>query len=53
MCFPTGWDKTYIYCLRFLEEGDFDEVHFSGVQTFKGGNDYEIFTHERTKGHIP
>jgi len=26
--FPTGWDKTY--CLRFLPEGDFDEVHFFG-----------------------
>mmetsp|Transcript_18515 Transcript_18515/g.40291 ORF Transcript_18515/g.40291 Transcript_18515/m.40291 type:complete len:253 (-) Transcript_18515:233-991(-) len=47
--FPTGWDKTY--CLRFLDEGDFDEVHFFGDKTFEGGNDYEIFTHERTKGH--
>eukprot|EP00933_Yihiella_yeosuensis_P063018 TRINITY_DN66059_c0_g1_i1.p1 TRINITY_DN66059_c0_g1~~TRINITY_DN66059_c0_g1_i1.p1 ORF type:complete len:262 (-),score=49.02 TRINITY_DN66059_c0_g1_i1:136-921(-) len=47
--FPQGWDKTY--CLRYLPEGDFDEVHFFGDKTFEGGNDYEIFTHERTKGH--
>eukprot|EP00929_Paragymnodinium_shiwhaense_P003234 TRINITY_DN103662_c0_g1_i1.p1 TRINITY_DN103662_c0_g1~~TRINITY_DN103662_c0_g1_i1.p1 ORF type:complete len:262 (+),score=78.83 TRINITY_DN103662_c0_g1_i1:86-871(+) len=48
-CFPTGWDKTY--CLRYLPEGDFDEVHFFGDKTFKGGNDYEIYEHPRTKGH--
>lgn len=47
--FPQGWDKTY--CLKFLEEGDFDEIHFFGDKTFEGGNDYEIFTHPRTIGH--
>jgi len=47
--FPAGWDKTY--CLRFLKEEDFDEIHFFGDKTFEGGNDYEIFSHERTKGH--
>jgi len=47
--FPTGWDKTY--CLKFLPEGDFDEIHFFGDKTFEGGNDYEIFTSERTIGH--
>ena len=47
--FPTGWDKTY--CLKFLPEGDFDEVHFFGDKTFEGGNDHEIFSSERTKGH--
>jgi phosphomannomutase len=47
--FPQGWDKTY--CLRYLPEGDFDEVHFFGDKTFEGGNDYEIYSHERTKGH--
>jgi hypothetical protein len=26
---------------------DFDEIHFFGDKTFEGGNDYEIFTHER------
>ena len=47
--FPTGWDKTY--CLRFLDEGGFDEIHFFGDKTFKGGNDFEIFSSERTVGH--
>jgi phosphomannomutase len=47
--FPVGWDKTY--SLKFLAEGDFDEVHFFGDKTFEGGNDFEIFTHERTIGH--
>lgn len=45
--FPRGWDKTY--CLQFLTE--YDEVHFFGDKTFEGGNDYEIFNHERTIGH--
>ncbi|KAM3136912.1 hypothetical protein pb186bvf_010997 [Paramecium bursaria] len=44
--FPQGWDKTY--CLRFLEE--FEEIYFFGDKTFEGGNDYEIFSHPRTKG---
>jgi len=48
-CFPTGWDKTY--CLQYLKESDFDEIHFFGDKTFLGGNDYEIFSSERTIGH--
>merc|ERR1712217_803445 len=48
-CFPKGWDKTY--CLRYLAEGDFDEIHFFGDKTFEGGNDYEIYTSARTIGH--
>jgi phosphomannomutase len=47
--FPRGWDKTY--CLKFLDANDFDEIHFFGDKTFEGGNDFEIFTHERTIGH--
>ncbi|GAX28761.1 phosphomannomutase [Fistulifera solaris] len=47
--FPNGWDKTY--CLRFLKEEDYDEIHFFGDKTFEGGNDFEIFTHNRTIGH--
>jgi phosphomannomutase len=47
--FPQGWDKTY--CLKFLDDCDFDEIHFFGDKTFQGGNDYEIFTHPRTIGH--
>ena len=48
--FPTGWDKTY--CLKFIEPSEYDEIHFFGDKTFVGGNDYEIFTHERTIGHM-
>jgi phosphomannomutase len=47
--FPKGWDKTY--CLNFLDAKDFDEIHFFGDKTFEGGNDYEIFSSERTIGH--
>ena len=47
--FPQGWDKTY--SLQFLDKDEFDEVHFFGDKTFEGGNDFEIFTHERTIGH--
>ncbi|KAG8663889.1 phosphomannomutase isoform X2 [Manihot esculenta] len=45
--FPQGWDKTY--CLRYLDE--FDEIHFFGDKTYKGGNDNEIYESERTVGH--
>ena len=31
VCLRTGWDKTY--CLRYLPEGDFDEIHFFGDKT--------------------
>lgn len=47
--FPQGWDKTY--CLNFIPEGEYDEIHFFGDKTFEGGNDYEIFTCPRVKGH--
>lgn len=46
--FPEGWDKTY--CLRYLPEETFTEVHFFGDKTFPGGNDYEIFSHPRIFG---
>ncbi|KAL5725472.1 phosphomannomutase [Ranunculus cassubicifolius] len=45
--FPQGWDKTF--CLRYLE--DFQEIHFFGDKTYKGGNDFEIYESERTIGH--
>ena len=48
-CFPKGWDKTY--CLKFIQPEDYDEIHFFGDKTFPGGNDYEIYSHERTIGH--
>jgi phosphomannomutase len=47
--FPVGWDKTY--CLQYLDAGEFDEIHFFGDKTFEGGNDYEIFSSDRTIGH--
>jgi len=47
--FPNGWDKTY--ALRHVENEGFEEIHFFGDKTFKGGNDYEISTDPRTVGH--
>ncbi|KAK2768960.1 phosphomannomutase [Colletotrichum kahawae] len=54
--FPTGWDKTY--CLRHLESEakkdggiTYDTIHFFGDKTHEGGNDYEIYTDDRTIGH--
>lgn len=47
--FPDGWDKTY--CLQHLEKEGFDEIHFFGDKTEKGGNDHEIFIDKRVIGH--
>ncbi|KAL1411898.1 Phosphomannomutase 1 [Vanrija albida] len=47
--FPHGWDKTY--ALGRLEGEGFDEIHFFGDKTYKGGNDYEIYNDPRTIGH--
>jgi len=47
--FPNGWDKTY--ALRHVEKEGFDEIHFFGDKTHKGGNDYEIYNDPRTIGH--
>ncbi|XP_046989161.1 phosphomannomutase isoform X1 [Schistocerca americana] len=47
--FPEGWDKTY--CLQHIMKDNFKEIHFFGDKTYKGGNDYEIFSDERTIGH--
>ena len=47
--FPQGWDKTY--CLNFIKEADFDEIHFFGDKTYNGGNDYEIYESNKTIGH--
>ena len=46
-CFPIGWDKTH--CLQYID--DDVEVHFFGDMTHPGGNDHEIFAHDRTKGY--
>ena len=45
--FPEGWDKTY--ALRFVDQ--YKNIHFFGDKTYPGGNDYEIYTSERTIGH--
>ena len=47
--FPNGWDKTY--CLRYLENEDYDKIYFFGDKTYEGGNDYEIFIDERVLGN--
>jgi phosphomannomutase len=47
--FPTGWDKTY--SLNFIGANEYDEIHFFGDKTYKGGNDHEIFSHPRVIGH--
>jgi len=47
--FPNGWDKTY--ALNHVQDEGFTEIHFFGDKTYKGGNDYEIFTDPRTIGH--
>jgi phosphomannomutase len=46
---PIGWDKTY--CLQHLKNEKFKQIYFFGDKTFRGGNDYEIFTHPEIKGH--
>ncbi|CAG8654058.1 15353_t:CDS:2, partial [Acaulospora colombiana] len=47
--FPNGWDKTY--ALRHVENEGFEEIYFFGDKTYKGGNDYEIYSDSRTIGH--
>ena len=46
--FPKGWDKTY--CLQFIDK-EYEDIHFFGDKVYKGGNDFEIYEHERTIGH--
>ncbi|CAH2447561.1 Phosphomannomutase [Komagataella phaffii CBS 7435] len=47
--FPTGWDKTY--CLQHVQDEGFETIHFFGDKAYKGGNDWEIYSDERTIGH--
>ncbi|KAJ7931725.1 eukaryotic phosphomannomutase [Mycena leptocephala] len=47
--FPHGWDKTY--ALKHVADEGFEEIHFFGDKTYKGGNDYEIYSDSRTVGH--
>ena len=46
--FPEGWDKTY--CLQFVED-KYDRILFFGDKTDIGGNDYEIYTSEKTESY--
>jgi phosphomannomutase len=45
----TGWDKRF--CLRYVENEGFKEIHFFGDRTFDGGNDQHIYEDARTIGH--
>eukprot|EP01119_Soliformovum_irregulare_P019793 TRINITY_DN6337_c0_g1_i1.p1 TRINITY_DN6337_c0_g1~~TRINITY_DN6337_c0_g1_i1.p1 ORF type:complete len:249 (-),score=64.43 TRINITY_DN6337_c0_g1_i1:38-784(-) len=45
--FPTGWNKTF--CLQYVPE--FETVHFFGDKTDVGGNDHEIYSHDRVSGN--
>jgi len=47
--FPKGWDKTF--CLKYLANEKFKNIHFFGDKTQQGGNDYEIFHDSRVIGH--
>lgn len=47
--FPSGWDKTY--CLQHVEAEGFTDIHFFGDKSYEGGNDFEIYTDDRTIGH--
>jgi phosphomannomutase len=47
--FPEGWDKTF--CLRYVVPEGFDQIHFFGDKTYKGGNDHEIYEDSGTIGH--
>ncbi len=47
--FPTGWDKRF--CLSYVEDRGFKEIHFFGDRTEEGGNDHDIYADERTVGH--
>uniref|UniRef100_A0A0K0FAR1 Phosphomannomutase n=1 Tax=Strongyloides venezuelensis TaxID=75913 RepID=A0A0K0FAR1_STRVS len=46
--FPIGWDKRF--CLNYLD-GRFSTIYFFGDKTLPGGNDYGIYSDDRTIGH--
>ncbi|KAJ7576853.1 eukaryotic phosphomannomutase [Mycena floridula] len=39
------------YALKHIEDEGFEEIHFFGDKTAKGGNDHEIYSDPRTIGH--
>lgn len=48
-CFPRGWDKKF--CLRFIPDDRYDKIYFFGDRCLPNGNDYALFSHERTIGY--
>lgn len=48
-CFPKGWDKRY--CLRYIPEDCYDKIYFFGDRCQPNGNDYALWSHERTIGY--
>jgi phosphomannomutase len=47
--YPSGWDKRF--CLRYVANEGFREIHFFGDETGDGGNDQHIFHDPRVIGH--
>ncbi|KHJ48181.1 eukaryotic phosphomannomutase [Trichuris suis] len=47
--FPVGWDKRF--CLQYLVDDGYSEIHFFGDRTLPGGNDHELYEDHRTIGH--
>ncbi|CAK8695757.1 phosphomannomutase 2-like [Clavelina lepadiformis] len=47
--FPDGWDKRF--CLKYVQNDGFQQIHFFGDKTMQGGNDFEIYNDDRTIGH--
>ena len=45
---PKGWDKTY--CLKFIEK-EYNKIYFFGDRCSQEGNDYPLYSHERTIGY--
>ncbi|KAH0480824.1 MAG: uncharacterized protein KVP18_002312 [Porospora cf. gigantea A] len=57
-CYPDQWDKRF--CLNYISTAKYsapeeiiscDSIDFFGDRTTAGGNDYELFSDSRVKGH--
>ncbi|OTF69472.1 hypothetical protein BLA29_014960 [Euroglyphus maynei] len=49
MDYVIGWDKRF--CLRFIPDDHYDRIYFFGDRCTPNGNDYALYSHERTIGH--
>ena len=47
--YPHGWDKRF--CLNYIKDDGFKEIHFYGDKTAEGGNDYHLYCDPLTIGH--